>query len=73
MDETQVTKFEEVINALPDAISFNDERGHGFASGTKDRDTLVAEKAEVLLSEGKVKDFRAALLMAEKEIPEVIK
>jgi hypothetical protein len=72
MDDTQVAKFEEVIKALPDAISFNDERGHGFASGTKDRDTLVAEKADALLSEGKAKDYRAAILMAEKEIPEVI-
>jgi hypothetical protein len=34
---------------------------------------MVAEKAEVLLSEGKVKDYRTALLMAEKEIPETIK
>jgi hypothetical protein len=73
MNDEQVAKFEEVINALPDAISFNDERGHGFSGGSKDRDTMVAEKAEVLLSEGKVKDYRTALLMAEKEIPETIK
>jgi phage I-like protein len=72
MDDTQVAKFEEVINALPDAISFNDERGHGFSGGSKDRDTLVAEKADTLLSEGKAKDYRTAILMAEKEIPEVI-
>lgn len=73
MDDAQVAKFEEVINALPDAISFNDERGHGFSGGTKDRDTLVLEKANALMAEGKTNDYKAALLMAEKEIPDVIK
>lgn len=72
MNDEQVAKFEEVINALPNAISFNDERGHGFAGGNKDRDTMVAEKADALFSEGKAKDYRTAILMAEKEIPEVI-
>lgn len=73
MNEEQVSKFEEVINALPDAIAFNDERGHGLTGGTKDRATMVAEKADALLKEGKVQDYRAAILMAEDEIPETIK
>lgn len=73
MDDAQVAKFEEVVNALPDAISFNDESGFGNAGQPKDRDTMVLEKAEALFAEGKTDDFRKAVLMAEAEIPEVIK
>jgi phage I-like protein len=73
MNDEQVAKFEEVINALPDAISFNDERGHGLTGGTKDRASMVSEKADALLKEGKAQDYRSAILMAEDEIPEIIK
>lgn len=73
MSDEQVAKFEEVVKALPDAISFNDESGFGVTGAPKDRDTLVLEKAEALFTEGKTDDFRKAILMAEKEIPEVIK
>jgi phage I-like protein len=72
MSDDQVAKFEEVINALPDAIAFGEETGFGVTGNKKDRDTLVAEKADLLMSEGKTDDYKKAILMAEKEIPESI-
>lgn len=72
MSDEQVAKFEEVINALPDAIAFGEETGFGVTGNKKDRDTLVAEKADVLMSEGKTTDYKQAIIMAEKEIHESI-
>lgn len=72
MSEDQVAKFEEIIKELPDAIAFNDEMGFGVTGQKKDRDTLVAEKADAILAEGKVTDYKKAILMAEDQIPESI-
>lgn len=73
LNDDQVAKFEEVINGLPDAITFGDERGHGMQGQAKPREQMVADRAEVLLSEGKAKTYKEAIVMADDEIPNAIK
>lgn len=73
LNDDQVAKFEEVINGLPDAITFGDERGHGMQGQAKPREEMVSDRAEVLLSEGKAKTFKEAIVMADSEIPKAIK
>lgn len=73
MSDEQVAKFEEVLNEMPDAIKFNDEKGVGYPGQRKSRDVMVEEKAEALMKENKNMDYRQAIIMAEEEIPETIK
>lgn len=72
LNDEQTKKFTEVINALPDAISFNDERGHGGKGKgehpTKSREDLVEDRAVVLMTE-KSLTYKEALALADTEVP----
>jgi hypothetical protein len=69
MDDEQVKKFSEFIESLPDAVKFNDEKGHGHSAPKKTRAELVEERAAVLMSE-KGLDYRTAIVQADAEISE---
>lgn len=70
LNKEQVAKFEEFLKEQPDVISFNDESGFGNTGQPKDRDTLVAEKADALFDEGKAESYKEAILMAEDQVPQ---
>lgn len=70
MNDEQVTKFTEFVNELPDAIQFNHEVGHGHSGTPKNRETLVEERAAVLMSE-KGMNYRKAIIAADAEVPKL--